>query len=305
MRHWIRSFLIAAAAATAWTPASAANLRTWVSGRGADQAGCGPIATPCRTLQYAHDNTTAGGEINVLDAAGYGSLAIGKAISVINDGAGVAGVLAPSGGNGVTITAGSDDDITLRGLTIEGMGAGTHGIAFFGGRGLSVSNCSVQNFTGDGIQLYTSPSVLLPAKVRIAGVTIEKAGSKGINQMGGPLLVQIENTSVFRAGFGIVLAPTSGTTTASILSAHVSSVVIGIEFVGTSATVVGAVDSSSVSHGGNIGYYTNGSQATMYLSRSVSRGFNAGANQVSGKIYSYGNNMFEDSGAGVTAIPMR
>ena len=77
MRHWIRSFLIAAAAATAWTPASAANLRTWVSGRGADQAGCGPIATPCRTLQYAHDNTTAGGEINVLDAAGYGSLAIG------------------------------------------------------------------------------------------------------------------------------------------------------------------------------------------------------------------------------------
>ena len=57
------------------THAFAANNRTWISGKGVDQAGCGPVATPCRTLQYAHDNTNAGGEINVLDPAGYGSVA--------------------------------------------------------------------------------------------------------------------------------------------------------------------------------------------------------------------------------------
>lgn len=296
--------MIAVAAATACSPASAANQRTWVSGRGVDQAGCRPIATPCRTLQYAHDITTAGGEINVLDAAGYGALAISKSISVINDGAGVAGVLAAAGGNAVTITAGPNDDIVLRGLTIEGMGAGTNGIAFFGGRSLSVSNCFVQNFTGDGIQLFTSPSILTPAKVRIAGVTIEKSGSHGIYQKGGPLTVQMENTSVSRAGLAIVLAPDAGVTSASIHSTHTSFSVVGIEFVGANAAIVGSVDGSSVSHGGNVGFYTNGSQATMYLSRSVARGFNAGANQLVGRIYSYGNNMFEDSAAGVTPIQM-
>ena len=55
------------------------NVRTWVSGKGVDQAGCGPIANPCRTLQYAHDVTASGGEIDVADGAGYGAVAIAKA----------------------------------------------------------------------------------------------------------------------------------------------------------------------------------------------------------------------------------
>ena len=61
------------------SPALALNARTWISGHGADQAGCGPVASPCRTLQYAHDQTSPGGEIDVLDPAGYGSLIIESA----------------------------------------------------------------------------------------------------------------------------------------------------------------------------------------------------------------------------------
>lgn len=288
------------------TQAHALNNRTWVSGKGTDIAGCGPVGNPCRTLQYAHDNTVAGGEINVLDAAGYGSVAIGKAISIINDGAGVAGVLASSGGNGVTITAGSDDDIFLRGLTIQGAGTGLRGIVFYGGRALSVSKCSIQSFTDSGIYLETSSNVLTPAAVRIADVTIEKSGTNGIHQKGGPLRIQAEGVAISRASFGILLDPSSGTTSASINATHISFGVIGIEFASAGGTVIGSIDSSSV-HGspGNIGFYVN-AVGTMYLSRSVSRGFNAGANGTgSGKIYSYGNNMLEDSGAGVVAIPMR
>ena len=78
-------------------PALALTTRTWISGKGVDQAGCGPIATPCCTLQYAHDNTADSGEIDVLDSAGYGSLRIGKSISIVSDGA-LAGVLAPADG---------------------------------------------------------------------------------------------------------------------------------------------------------------------------------------------------------------
>lgn len=132
------------------THAFAANNRTWISGKGVDQAGCGPVATPCRTLQYAHDNTNAGGEINVLDPAGYGSVAINKAISIINDGVGTAGVLATSG-NAITINAGSSDAVILRGLTIEGAKTAENGIYAQGVGSLTIANCTVQSFTNRGI----------------------------------------------------------------------------------------------------------------------------------------------------------
>lgn len=145
--------LLVAAAAFAAIPAvaNATLARSWISGHGVDQAGCGPVANPCRTLQYAHDNTNAGGEIDVLDAAGYGSVVITKAINIINDGSGVAGVLASSGGNAVTINAGPGDRVGLQGLTIEGSGTGLNGIVFNSGGALGVRRSSIYGFTGTGV----------------------------------------------------------------------------------------------------------------------------------------------------------
>src|SRR5579883_2230197 len=83
----------------ALAPAQAAGLnRAWVSGHGADAAGCGAPAAPCRTFQYVHDNIVApGGEIDVLDPAGYGAITISKALSIVNDGVGAAGVQTSTG----------------------------------------------------------------------------------------------------------------------------------------------------------------------------------------------------------------
>ena len=130
-------------------PAHALNTRTWISGHGTDQASCGAVTSPCRTLQYAHDNTAAGGEIDVLDPAGYGSLVITKSINIINEGVGVAGILASPGGNGVTINAGANDVVVLRGLAIEGARVGANGVVFNSGGQLTISNCLVQNFAGN------------------------------------------------------------------------------------------------------------------------------------------------------------
>ena len=41
--------------------------RTWVSGSGTDAGVC-LQTTPCATFQFAHDNTTPGGEINCINA---------------------------------------------------------------------------------------------------------------------------------------------------------------------------------------------------------------------------------------------
>src|ERR1700731_3788240 len=54
-------------------PAQAGPNRTWVSGRGTDAGGC-PVTAPCRTFAFALTQTAAGGQIDVLDPAGYGTV---------------------------------------------------------------------------------------------------------------------------------------------------------------------------------------------------------------------------------------
>jgi hypothetical protein len=81
----------------------------------------------------------------VLDPAGYGTVNITKAISIVNDGVGTAGIRASSG-NGVTINAGASDSVHLRGLTIEGLGTGLSGIQFNTGGNLAIENCVIRNF---------------------------------------------------------------------------------------------------------------------------------------------------------------
>src|SRR5215469_4017029 len=131
---------------------SAAPNRIWVSGHGTDAPGCAAPTSPCRTLQYAHDNVATGGEVDVLDPAGYGSILITKSISIVNEGVGVAGVLQSApGGDAIGIQAQAGDKIYLRGLTVEGLGVAANGVHFLSGARLTISNCSIRNFTNAGI----------------------------------------------------------------------------------------------------------------------------------------------------------
>src|SRR5439155_9243032 len=92
-------------------------VRTFVSGQGNDNNSCS-VTQPCRTLQAAMALTLPGGEIYVLNSAGYGSLTINKSVTIMSEGT-VAGVTAASG-IGITISAGANDVINLRGLDIDG-----------------------------------------------------------------------------------------------------------------------------------------------------------------------------------------
>jgi hypothetical protein len=53
-------------------PVQAGPNRTFVSGKGTDSGACS-LAAPCRTFAFALTQTAAGGEIDVLDPAGYGA----------------------------------------------------------------------------------------------------------------------------------------------------------------------------------------------------------------------------------------
>ncbi|WP_158818591.1 hypothetical protein [Methylocapsa sp. S129] len=171
-------------------PAQAQSNRAWVSGNGSDAAGCGSPATPCRSFQYVHDNIiAAGGEIDVLDPAGYGAITITKALSIVNDGVGTAGVQQGTAGlNAITINAQPADVVTLRGLNIDGLGTGQNGVVFNSGGGLTVVNCFIRHFAYDGSTLSTGNGIVIaptsgPVSFVISDTTASENGNAGISYL--------------------------------------------------------------------------------------------------------------------------
>ena len=84
--------------------------------------------------------TSPGGEVDALDPGAYGSFTISQAITI--EGQGWSYVAPPSGGAAITINAGSGN-VTIRGVSLNGVGAtgGTNGIVFNSGGSLTVTNC--------------------------------------------------------------------------------------------------------------------------------------------------------------------
>src|SRR5262249_25131122 len=130
------------------TPAGAIPpAKTWVSTTGVDNATCGAITTPCRTLQQAHDNVAASGQVGVLNPGDYGRLPnISKSVTMANDGVGEATVTGLNGSFAVGVFGGAGDVITLRGLVIDGQVTASSGIAFSSGSALHIQNCVIRNF---------------------------------------------------------------------------------------------------------------------------------------------------------------
>jgi hypothetical protein len=135
-------------------PADAQATRTWVSGVGDDVNPCSRTA-PCKTFAGAISKTAAGGEISVLDPAGYGAVTITKSISIVA--AGAEGSILAGSVNGITVNTGPNDAVYLKGLMIEGAGTGLNGIRLVGGGSLTIDDCVIRGFqAGNGIDIQAS-----------------------------------------------------------------------------------------------------------------------------------------------------
>ena len=132
--------------------ASEAQQRTFVSGLGNDSNQCSRIA-PCRTFTQAISVTNAGGEVVVLDSAGYGAFAITKAVTVQAPPGVYAGISVFSG-DGISINGGGTDSVFLRGLTVNDQGSSGNGISFNTGGTLHVESCVLNGFaSGRGLSI--------------------------------------------------------------------------------------------------------------------------------------------------------
>src|SRR5213595_2811089 len=92
--------------------------RTWVSGVGDDANPCSRTA-PCKTFGGAISKTAAGGEINCLDPGGFGGVTTIKAMT-FNCGYTLGSILV-AGGPGMTVNAGVNDRVSIRGIQFQGL----------------------------------------------------------------------------------------------------------------------------------------------------------------------------------------
>jgi Right handed beta helix region len=150
-------------------PALAASPVTFVSGKGSNTGSCASPSTPCRTFQFALDQTSPGGEIKALDPANYGGLTITKSISITGvEGAGIFRTVANA--VAISIKAGPSDTINLSHLTLDGLSTATFGIQLTSGGSLTVADCAIRDFIGVGVQVAsTATTTFLIADTVVSG----------------------------------------------------------------------------------------------------------------------------------------
>jgi hypothetical protein len=229
--------------------------RTFVSATGTDNQVCtlfSPCCTfgaPCRSFQFAHDHTSPGGDIETLDAAGYGQLIITKAISIHGHGYAELGFSGNGSFNGITVNAGASDQVNLSGLILDGARvSGFFGILYNTGHSLTVTHCVVRRLAGDGI-VFNALGQLVVSDTLVAdnvgtAISISPGGS-------GPTLVAINRLQAYNNDAGI-----------------------GVTAFGTDTVFVMITDSVIHGHTGQLGtglmlFANGGGHATAHLLRST------------------------------------
>ena len=121
----------------------------YVASAGHDANPCTRTA-PCHSLQRGVNATPPGGQLQVVDSAGYGpNVTITQSITI--SARGISATIITPAGVGITVNA-PGATVALRGLTINGVGTGTDGIVATAAASLHVEGCAVERFTGDGVR---------------------------------------------------------------------------------------------------------------------------------------------------------
>jgi hypothetical protein len=284
------------------SPVLASASRTFVSGTGSDTGTC-PLATPCRTFAYALTQTAPSGEIIVLSSAGYGTLTITQAVSIINVGY-FAGVSVASG-NGITINAGTNDAVVLRGLTVDGGGTGSNGVVFNSGGKLTIDQCNLMNFvgtvnTGNGILIQPTSGSHTIAITNTTASDNQYVGVYYLPSGTATTGIVIDRMSTNNNRFGIAIygGNSSGTSTAGISNSIASfNATDGFNF----STVTASLDSSNATSNGFDGVIAL-SGTTLALGRSVlMNNGQYGLNINGSTVNSYKDNRIAGNGSGQVA----
>jgi hypothetical protein len=307
LRWFLTAIVLFAMHGTAYAQAT----RTWVSGVGDDANPCSRTA-PCKTFAGAISKTAAGGEIDTLDPGGFGGVTITKSITIQSDESKNGGILV-AGTNGITVSAGATDIVTIRGLVINGLGNSTGspgivGIKFNSGAALRVENCFINGFAAaNGWGILMAPTTGI-SRLYVSSSTIEyngdgtNGGGIGVTPTGGAMVLgTIDSTHLdHNKGFGIWVADNGFIT---VQNSHVDgnkkSGVAAISVLSASDVVLAdsvIADSGWAGTASDGGILASGAQAFLHISNNLITNNEQGIRILSsGKVYSFGNNKVDSN----------
>ncbi|HEX8070894.1 MAG TPA: right-handed parallel beta-helix repeat-containing protein [Pyrinomonadaceae bacterium] len=210
LQFTLKSFALAAFLLAMTSLANAQATRTWVSGVGDDVNPCSRTA-PCKTFAGAISKTADKGEIDALDSAGFGAVTLTKSVTIEGNGT-IAGILSSGGISGVNVNDGNTVTpgtitVILRNISINGAGSGLHGINYTSGKALVVENCYLTGFASSGLNSH-GIRVSLGANggnignLKVFNTTIENVTGDGINvtTAGVQLLMTVNNSRINNCG---------------------------------------------------------------------------------------------------------
>jgi hypothetical protein len=266
--------------------------RTWVSGVGDDVNPCSRTA-PCKTFAGAISKTASGGIIDALDPGGFGAVTITKPMTL--EGNGTLASILSSGVNGiiVNITSGTNRDVVLRNILIDGSGVslGTNGVNFIAGDSLLVEDCYITRYSTTGILF--SPNSAARLTVRRTSISHCAIGVRSVGISAGFANSSIDDSSVSENTTGIQGDDRSKTTVRnSYADGNTADGILVTSSTGASLMV----DSSTAANNGT-GIRSNGGNSTGFVSNCTITGNGTGVSETgAGQLCSYTNNRQEFNG---------
>jgi hypothetical protein len=305
MRNTSRSKVLAAAflLAASISLAHAQATRTWVSGVGDDVNPCSRTA-PCKTFAGAISKTAEGGEIDVLDPGGFGTVTITKAMtidgthgsgfgSILNSG-NIAGVI-------INVTGGThvnDAVVILRSIYFQaasqaptGTGSSSNGINYLKADRVFVYDCHFENQGNSGIRmnLATTGSLF----VQDTDFTNVNTGITAATTS-GTALVSANRISVHGSSSGVVLSSNAqGMVTESYFGRNIGGSALSAANVCTLEVTHTKIVSNSVAINALAGSTVRVNECEIFDN---TNGFNGTASS----IQSGGNNKLAGTGASIT-----
>jgi hypothetical protein len=318
MLRFIWSFAVLTAVSVAGHAEASGLIRTFVSSTGSDSNPC-TTAAPCATFAAAYAAVAPNGIVSALDPGKYGPVTISGPVTI--DGHGWAAITAPAAtGNevtaAITVEAQPNDAVILSGLLMDGQASPRQpqdlgppenvGIQFYSGLSLTVIDCDIRNMTGNGIVFLPAsdtPTTLTVSRSRFVDNLVTGLGVDGAGA--GAVTVSVDRSIFDHNGWGFGIdADGSGAVSATVTNSVASNNTndgFSVQNNGSNATVTLTLTQSQAS-GNGTGLDALSANATIYVGQSTisdnGAAFQMQDGAQDGAIISYGDNYFDNNGAG-------
>jgi hypothetical protein len=239
-------------------PALAFPSTTWVSHLGSDVLGCYSIANPCRTFQWAFNQTNSGGIIKAMDAGDFGPILIDRPITIDGNGVGASIEVFSTPGYGVLVNTASNVEIRNLAIQVNPFCPNCYGISTNGY--VSIENVSITGSPFYGVYVHGFIAA-------IHGVTVTGAG---VGIYVGDATATISDSLIRYSSVGIQLTGTSAVTQALIERSKIISNTTGLEVVNSGlattarisdCVITGNTNGVATSNGGQIITFRNNTWA--------------------------------------------